>query len=203
MRRKPCVAASRAKERRPMRVGGRSSALPEEGPFGASRMERGSPGASPMDRRRSPGNAEPPMRVGGACPVSRGHETDPSRKVGRRSSWSAGRRRKSEVMCRRSQWMGRQRKLEVGHRGSWRTQHRLYYRVIKIETPEASVSGVFNLRRNQGSWVLFAFGRGRRFLRLPPPKTMISSRGPHWPRCLGGCTSATRQIRCCVMRQSR
>ena len=29
--------------------------------------------------------------------------------------------------------------------GNRRTQHRLYYRVIKIETPEASVSGVFNL----------------------------------------------------------
>jgi len=32
-----------------------------------------------------------------------GHQTDPSRKVGHRSSRSAGRRRKSEVMCRRSQ----------------------------------------------------------------------------------------------------
>jgi hypothetical protein len=36
------------------------------------------------------------------------------------------------------------------HWGNRRTQHRLYYRVIKIETPEASVSGVFNLSGPSG-----------------------------------------------------
>ena len=35
----------------------------------------------------------------------------------------------------------------VGRWGSRRTQHRLYYEFIKIGTPEASVSGVFNLRQ--------------------------------------------------------
>ena len=34
----------------------------------------------------------------------------------------------------------------VGRWGSWGTQHRLYCEFIKIETPGASVSGVFNLR---------------------------------------------------------
>ena len=86
------------------------------------------------------------MRVGGARRSSRGHETDPSRRVGHRLCWSAGRRRKSKVECRPNQRKRRQRKLKVGHWGNRRTQHRLYYRVIKIETPEASVSGVFNFR---------------------------------------------------------
>jgi len=127
IRRKPNVIASRTKGRRPMRIGGRLSALPEEGPFGASRMEPGSSGASLMDRPPSVGCAEQPMRIGCARRSSREHETDPSRKVGHRSSWSADRRRKSEVECRRSQRQRRQRKLGVGHWGSWRTQHRLYY----------------------------------------------------------------------------
>jgi hypothetical protein len=35
----------------------------------------------------------------------------------------------------------------VGRWGSRRMQHRLYCEIVKIETPEASVSGVFNLRR--------------------------------------------------------
>jgi hypothetical protein len=35
----------------------------------------------------------------------------------------------------------------VGRWGSRRMQHRLYCEIIKIETPEASVSGVFNLCR--------------------------------------------------------
>jgi len=144
MRRKPDEAASRVKGRHPMRVGGRSSAQPEEGPFGASRMERGSSGASLMDRRWSAGYAEQPMRVGGARRSSRGHETDPSRKVGYRSSWSAGRRRKSRVLCQRSQRQRRQRKLESGPWAEPEDAAPAVLRVIKIETPEASVSGVFN-----------------------------------------------------------
>jgi hypothetical protein len=39
---------------------------------------------------------------------------------------------------------GTQRKLQIRRWGSRRTQHRLYYKPIKIEAPGASASGVFN-----------------------------------------------------------
>ncbi len=55
-------------------------------------------------------------------------------------------------------------------------QHRLYCEIVKIETPEASVSGVFNLRR---------FFSGRRPLAISQFEAALKGheRGTHWVAC--------------------
>jgi len=60
---------------------------------GETRIVRRKPDGSPKDERKS-GTFDASRKF--AAGRAEGHEADPSRKVGHRSSWSAGRRRKSE-----------------------------------------------------------------------------------------------------------
>jgi hypothetical protein len=119
-----------------MRIGGRSSALPEEG----------SSGASLMGRRRSIGCAEQPTQVGGLQP------TEPmTRDRSEPESWPP-----VEPECRPPTQVGGfvpaqpedTAPAKAGERplGELEDATPVVLRVIKIETPEASVSGVFNLR---------------------------------------------------------
>jgi len=60
---------------------------------GQTRIVRRKPDGSPKDERKS-GTVDASRRF--AAGRAEGHEADPSRKVGHRSSWSAAPRRKSE-----------------------------------------------------------------------------------------------------------
>jgi hypothetical protein len=112
------------------------SALLEEG------HQRKLGGQPSFDRKRGTADASRRFATG------RAEDATPIRdgQVGRRSSRSAEQPTQvgSDVPAQpedttdSESWM-------VGRWGSWRTQHRLYYKIIKIETPEAPVSGVFNL----------------------------------------------------------
>jgi len=62
---------------------------------GETRIIRRKLDGSPKDERKS-GTADASRRF--AADRAEGHETDPSRRVGHRSSRSAGNRRKSEVV---------------------------------------------------------------------------------------------------------
>jgi hypothetical protein len=136
IRRKPDEAASRAKGRH--RCESEVGCRPSQGrnrsaQAGWIKTIGRKPGGNGIARRKPEGSPKVEWMCGTADASRRfaasraeGYETDPSRRVGHRSSRSASHRRKSEVLCRRSQRIQRQRKLESGHWGSWRTQHRLY-----------------------------------------------------------------------------
>ena len=64
---------------------------------------------------------------------------EPELGTGGESRWFLNRRSHEDATASES-W-------RVGHWGSRRMQHRLYCEFIKIETPEAPASGVFNLQR--------------------------------------------------------
>jgi hypothetical protein len=98
---------------------------------------------------RSIGSAEQPVKIGGLQPVEL-NDTKPIRagEVGRQSSWSAEQPAKAEgsqASAARGGSGSESCRFTAGGAGG--RDSRLYHEFIKIGTPEASVSGVFNLCR--------------------------------------------------------
>ena len=107
----------------------------------------GSFGASRMDRHRAVGSAQHPMRVGGSPPVELS-ETTPIR-AGKSAAGRAGvqssRRKPNVSQVGAASGRSGSESCRFAAGGAGGRDSRLYYMIVKIETPEASVSGVFNL----------------------------------------------------------